>query len=248
MPSVCVILGWSPSAPASHTALPPPLLTPPSSPHRARTPLPHRLTSPVPDPCRRRADSAVAAQSSRCRNDQVVAMPINHRQIHSLQHRQQRSHHSCLSACRIRWCGLVLGSLCEAFNLIASTYRPSTSERQPLRRTRLLLRALQITIAMLMVKPSLTLPPPRLGLCRHDQAVVAFTWLSPYSGRRPPPRLRRPRPPRPRLPRYQRAIICMWYSPVSTPVTAYVPSWRCIFSLFSSLTVYSAPAVTAWGC
>jgi hypothetical protein len=43
----------------------------------------------------------------------------------------------------------------------------------------------------------------------------------------PLPRLRRPRPIRPRLPLHQRAIICMWYSPVSVPVTAYTPSRRC---------------------
>jgi hypothetical protein len=37
-------------------------------PHRhARTPLPHRLTAPAPDPRRRRADSAAAARSGRRR-------------------------------------------------------------------------------------------------------------------------------------------------------------------------------------
>jgi hypothetical protein len=54
--------------------------------------------------------------------------------------------------------------------------------------------------------------------------------LSREAGTTPPlplPRLRRPRPPRPRLPLHQRAIICMWYSPVSVPVTAYTPSRRC---------------------
>jgi hypothetical protein len=60
---------------------------------------------------------------------------------------------------------------------------------------------------------------------RPDQAAAASTWPPPYSDCRPPPRLRRP--PRPRLPRYQSDIICMWYSQVSAPITAYAPSRRC---------------------
>jgi hypothetical protein len=72
----------------------------------------------------------------------------------------------------------------------------------------------------------------------------------------PPPRLQRPRPPRPR---HQRAIICMWYSPVYAPIIAYAPSQRyncggdvnssdSTFDLFSNYTVCGAPAVNAGGC
>jgi hypothetical protein len=55
-----------------------------------------------------------------------------------------------------------------------------------------------------------------LRCCRRpNQATAASTWPPPYSGcHPPPPQLRQPLPPRPRLPRHQRAIICMWYSPV----------------------------------
>jgi hypothetical protein len=72
---------------------------------------------------------------------------------------------------------------------------------------------------------------PGVALRREADAGAQVTRgdpgaaLSREAGTTPPsplPRLRRP--PRPR---HQRAIICMWYSSISTPVTAYAPSRRC---------------------
>jgi hypothetical protein len=89
------------------------------------------------------------------------------------------------------------------------------------------------------IRPPLPLPG------RHPTRVAA-----------PPPRLRRPRPPRSRLPRHQRAIICMWYSPVfysshsihaitTLQLQGDASSSDSSFDLYSSLTVCGAPAVTA---
>jgi hypothetical protein len=101
-----------------------------------------------------------------------------------------------------------------------SPCHPSTFEHRPLRRMKLLLCALQIATVMLVVKSSSTPSPPRSG---RRCLYLAATLL----GLPPPSTTRRSRLPRPRLPQHQRAIICMWYSPVSAPVTAYAPSRRC---------------------
>jgi hypothetical protein len=98
-----------------------------------------------------------------------------------------------LSACGISGCGPVLGSLREAFNLlllsfcftlsligIASPCHPSTSDRRPLRRMRLLLCGLQIATATLVVKSSSTPPPPRSGR-RHLYLAATLLGLPPPS-------------------------------------------------------------------
>jgi hypothetical protein len=92
----------------------------------------------------------------------------------------------------------------------------------------------------------------------HSSSLCIYLFVKMMSEQRTSPRLR-PRPPRPQLPWLQGAIICMWYSPVSTPVTAFVPLRRCncggmsvrrifTFDLFFSFTVCGALAVTVKGC
>jgi hypothetical protein len=131
-------------------------------------------------------------QSHHCRTDQAAAAPIRHHRSCSPQHRPQRRR-CCLSACGISGCASVLGSLREAFNLvllsfcftwsligIASPCRPSTSERWPLWRMRLLLCALQIATATLVVKSSSMLPPPR-SCHRHLYLATTQLGLPPTS-------------------------------------------------------------------
>jgi hypothetical protein len=155
--------------------------------HRRRRPRHHRVVlgrlSRIGRPPLRQIHATVVLirlsppRSHRCRTDQATAALIRHRRSRSPQHRPQRCR-CCMSACGISGCEPVIGSLREAFNLlllsfcftwslirIASPCRPSTSERRPLRRMRLLLCALQIATATLVVKSSLTLSPPRSG--RH---------------------------------------------------------------------------------
>jgi hypothetical protein len=88
-PPVCIILNWSPPALASHIAPPPPSLMPLPSLRRARTPLPHRSTTPKPDPCHR-ADSSDATRSehrrvSGHRRPDPATAPIRHCRIRSPQ-------------------------------------------------------------------------------------------------------------------------------------------------------------------
>jgi hypothetical protein len=91
----------------------------------------------------------------------------------------------------------------------------------------------------------------------HSSSLCIHLLVKMISEQRTSPRLR-PHPPRPRLPRLQGAIIYMWYSSISAPVTAHAPSQRyncggCQFvgfylDLFSSLTICGAPTVTVGGC
>jgi hypothetical protein len=54
----------------------------------------------------------------------------------------------------------------------------------------------------------------------HSSSLCIHLLVKMMSEQRTSPRLR-PRPPRSRLPRLQGAIICMWYSPISTSVTTF---------------------------
>jgi hypothetical protein len=60
----------------------------------------------------------------------------------------------------------------------------------------------------------------------HSSSLCIHLLVKMISEQRTSPWLRS-RPSRPRLPRLQGAIICMWYSSVSTPVTAFTPLRRC---------------------
>jgi hypothetical protein len=60
----------------------------------------------------------------------------------------------------------------------------------------------------------------------HSSFLCIHLLVKMMSEQRTSPQLR-PRPPRPWLPQLQGAIICMWYSLVSTPVTAFAPLRRC---------------------
>jgi hypothetical protein len=65
-----------------------------------------------------------------------------------------------------------------------------------------------------------------LFLVGHSSPLCIHLLVKMMSEQSTSPRLR-PCPLRPRLPRLQGAIICMWYSSVSTLVTTYAPSRRC---------------------
>jgi hypothetical protein len=64
--------------------------------------------------------------------------------------------------------------------------------------------------------------------CRPDQAAAASTWPPPYLGCCPPPSTTlTTTSTSTSATSTSKAIICMWYSSISAPVTAYAPSRHC---------------------
>jgi hypothetical protein len=114
--------------------------------------------------------------------------------------------------------------------------------------------ALAITYSQTSLRPGVLFFSFSAG---HSSSLCIHLLIKMMSEQCTSPRLR-PRPPRPQLPRLQGAIICMWYSSISAPVTAHAPSQHyncggCQFigfylDLFSSLTICGVPTVTAGGC